>query len=413
MMASEMQDRLINLSMLLNEYRDRIYDLISCTTCSSQQSVQEQLFSETFIDIFKAIKNTKVKHPIHILVYIKAKNAILRNKKVYQKKQTSIKELKVPVDISTIAPVDIKKLNGVELLDFFTPQERVLVVLALRHHMGINELATLFSTSPGAILTRLNRIKTELARLAINTLKEKKETAGPEDTKACFVTRKIEPQYSLGCLEKDEQNKILKHLSKCTSCKNFYSWNQKISDLVEAIDHKKTPQKNDRLIFEKLEKKAIDELVIHYIKTGWKTRLVLLLSSVTILTGLFFFFYLDKKPVQNKELKITEQQVLTKSIIKNILIKITINMPQKDINKANEQAKEIVDMFSSQEKEDTKTTSEDNKYFYYMFVTPTENKESLLEKMKGLDNVNIVQEIIEQEEPNNKVKVEIWVNKNG
>jgi len=348
-----------------------------------------------------------------MLVYTKAVEHISKSKKIYQKKQISIKELKAPTDISAVTPADIKNLDGLELLGFFSPQERILVVLALRHHMGIDELATVFSTSRGAILTRLNKLKTELASIAINTLKEKQEIAGQEETKACFATKRAEPQYSLYDLKKEEQNKILKHISKCSMCKNFYTWNQKITNLMESISDEKPHQKNYRLIFEKLEKKDVDEIVFHYIKTGWKTRLALLASVIIILAGSFYFFYSKKEPTQNKGFKTTEQQALAKNEIKNILIKITIDTAQKEVGTTTVHAKEMVNMFSSHEDKNMETTSEDDKHFYYTFLTPLENKDSLLEKAKEFGNASVVQETTEQELPNNKVKVEIWVNKNG
>lgn len=391
-----MQSRLINLSILLNEYRDRVHDLVRCSASTYPKELQERLFSEVFIDIFKSIKNTKVKHPTHILVYIKAKDAILKHKKTLQKKQVSIKNLKAPLDISAIQSADLKGLKGTDVLDLVEPVDRVLIVLALRHHMNINELATIFSTSTGAIFSRLNRIKMELANIAISSLKSPKELAGYEESKLCFSIKKMEPQYSLGALNKDDQNKVSRHLSRCAWCKNFYSWNQRVLELVEAIEQEKAPIAHNRAVFEKLEKKAIDERLIHHIRTGWKVRLSIFIAVLIGLAGLSYFFYFKKfYPLGAK--RYAAEQI--------VIIDDTVATP---IKTTLDSVNELIKGFPVIEQ----TVSENEKNTHYTLIIQAKDKELLFEKIRAINNVKIEQ-ATEAKRQDKNVKVEVWIDKNG
>lgn len=288
-----MQNRLINLSTLLNEYKDRIYDLILCTTCKKQPELGDQIFSEIFINVFKTFKNSKIKYPTHLIIYIKAKEALLKNKKITPKKTNSIKDLEFPIDPSKIVPVDLKNTDIINTLEHISPKERIIAVLALRHHMNINEIATIFNTSTGSILTKLNRIKADLASAIISTLKNVKESPVTEDTKLCFNIKQMEPLYSLSLMSKEEQTKASRHISRCSYCKNYYSWGQKITNLVESIEQKKSPETNNRVIFEKLEKKAIDEMILNSIRNNWKTRLTILTILIISLSVIGYYIYIN------------------------------------------------------------------------------------------------------------------------
>ncbi len=288
-----MQNRLINLSTLLNEYKDRIYDLILCTSCGQKPELGDQIFSEIFINVFKTFKNSKIKYSTHLLIYIKAKEALLKNKKMTPKKIMLIKDLEFPIDPSKIAPVELKNIDAMDTLKYISPSERIIAVLALRHHMNVNEIATIFNTSTGSILTKLNRIKADLASSVISTLKNVKETPFVEDTKLCFNIKQIEPSYSLSLMTKDEQTKTSRHISKCSYCKNYYSWGQKITNLVESIEQKKSPETNNRAIFEKLEKRAIDEIILNSIRNNWKTRLSILIFFIISLSIIGYHIYIN------------------------------------------------------------------------------------------------------------------------
>ena len=64
-MTAEMDNRLINLSILLNDYKLQVYDLVSIISCETEKNIKEKIFCDVFIDVFKSIRNVKEKLPLH------------------------------------------------------------------------------------------------------------------------------------------------------------------------------------------------------------------------------------------------------------------------------------------------------------------------------------------------------------
>ncbi len=407
-----MQNRLINLSILINEYKDRVYDLINYACLPKQRTVKDELFCETFIDIFKSIKNTRVKYPVHLVVYDKTKDVVCKDKRTTKKRAFNIKELKAPVDISSIHPVDLKGINVHEILEYLDPKDRLIAMMAIRHRANINELATIFSTSTGAILIKLGRIRTELARAIYSTLKNPKDLHQHEISKLCFSTRNMEPQYSLGLLSKEEQSKISRHISKCTACKNFYTWNERINDLIGSANDEKAPDRSNNMIFERLEGKVIDDTAIHYVRTGWKTRLVILSVLLLSAAGIYYYFMYQSKaqPANSTATQAAAGDVVPVAEYRTV-IKINIPTPLSEMDKTKTSIKEIMDLFSYTAGHSEQNINQDE--LRQEFNIEKQSKVSLLEKIKEFKDTTISEELVNEKAPDDIIKVELNITPNG
>lgn len=405
-----MQNRLINLSLLINEYKDRVYDLISYTSCSKDQKVKDELFCDTFINIFRSIKDTKVKYPVHLVVYDKAKDLICKGKKVQAKKVPSIKELKAPVDISSVHPVELKGVDLAEILEHLDPKDRLIAVMMLRHHANINELASILSTSTGSILARIGRVRTELTRAIYSTLKNPKEAHNYEHTKLCFSTRSMEPQFSLGMLPKDEQTKINRHISKCTACRNFYTWNERVSDLFVSAPEQNAPETASNMIFERLQGKVIDDTAIHYVRTGWKTRLAILLTLLLSLAGAYYYFF-HKAEVSRQQKALTQIQTHSSELVYRTLIKISIPASKQEVDSTLTKMEEIIGLFSYDAGHTIQANDPDG--LKKEFSIQKQSKDSMLEKIKAFDKASVTESMIDEKAPDDIIKVEMDIIPNG
>ncbi len=404
MMTAKMDNRLINLSILLNDYKLQVYDLVSMISCETEKNIKEKIFCDVFIDVFKSIRNVKEKLPLHLMIYNIAKNQLCKSKFTKKKKEPNIKEFAPLIDIGNIHPADISGINIVELIEYLDPKDRLLVAMSLRHSLNANELSTIYKTSVGAINTRLSVIKTTLIRLAIKKLNNVKESSKTEDPKVCYPIKKSEVQYSLGTITKEEQSKISRHISKCTSCKNFYIWNQKITELLINAQTDTLSSNINNTVFKRLEKKAIDDTALHHVRTNWKARIsISLIIVVIILVGYYFSFY--KKSQQTH---VRPDQNTTQTIKTNDTASIIINLiPDKDAPEATKtELLETATMFSIRTIQDP--VMAENGALNYEFEIPTNNKDQFIEKLKQIKGVS-AHENTPQDQEIQTLKVEMTI----
>ncbi|MEI7480365.1 MAG: HIT domain-containing protein, partial [bacterium] len=105
------------------------------------------------------------------------------------------------------------------------------------------ELASLFSTSKGTIISKTINAKTLLAKALIETNEMiPKKLVKQQDDKECFFIKN----------NVSEKSKVEKHILKCTPCKNFYNWQLKIDELFEAKPKPKVSSSINKDIFERL-----------------------------------------------------------------------------------------------------------------------------------------------------------------
>ncbi|HOW16409.1 MAG TPA: hypothetical protein PK443_01720 [bacterium] len=402
-----MDNRLINLSILLNDYKLQVYDLVSIISCETEKNIKEKIFCDVFIDVFKSIRNVKEKLPLHLMIYNIAKNQLCKSKFTKRKKEPNIKEFTQLIDIGNIHPVDISNVDIIELIEYLDPKDRLLAVMSLRHNLNTNELSTVYKTSVGAINTRLSVIKTTLIRLAIKKLNNVKESSKSEDPKICYPIKKSEVQYSLGTITKEEQSKISRHISKCTSCKNFYIWNQKITELLMNAQTDTLSSNINNTVFKRLEKKAIDDTALHHVRTNWKTRIsISLILIIVILAGYYFSFYKKAQHTQVRQTQNTPQAIKT-----NDTASIIINFIQdKGVPETTKtELLETATMFSIRTIQDP--VMAENGALNYEFEIPRNNKDQFIEKLKQIKGVSTNENIPDDQEIQTlKVEMTIYPN---
>ncbi|MEI6093005.1 MAG: hypothetical protein WCQ47_04895, partial [bacterium] len=132
-----MENRLRNLSILVEEYQLHILDLIRFSWIKSSRENNEAVLSRIFVSVFRALRN---KHatilPVHLFIYHRAVKTILKTKSLPKREHPSVKELDADVVIEDFNPKDYKETMIVDKFKAIEPTERLILCLNVRHKIS-------------------------------------------------------------------------------------------------------------------------------------------------------------------------------------------------------------------------------------------------------------------------------------
>ncbi len=287
-----MENKLKNISVIINKYRLHLLDLVIFANAGRVDQNTNNIFKTIFISIFTRLPKENSPFPVHIGIYTHAINNIRRSRKIFQK-QLGTKDLSNSINIEEFDPDEYIDGDIFRSLESINKAERVLLCLLIRHKLGIDELATLFSSTPGTILSRISKSRIELARALINL----KKTNNQRTVKAlneCFYTKNMQTRQNHGLCSKEENSKINKHLQKCTACKNFYAWQELISKLIEKAPTPSPDRQINADIFYRLSKRSFLPNLWYTIYKSWLVRTSVLISLLALIIAISWSYYYDR-----------------------------------------------------------------------------------------------------------------------
>ena len=396
-MMPHVEKRLRNLSILVSDYQTHAMDLVRFACIDPAKDVSDEILKRTFIHVFKALKGGKNFLPIHLFIYSKIVDAVKKAKETPKKYALGVKDLKTDVNIENYNPADLKEPELFKVLNKISPEDRILLCLSIRHKVNNEELATLFRTSKGTIITRTVKAKAALAKALIdsNDISSKKQFKGI-DSKTCFFTKS----------NISEKSKIEKHIAKCEPCRNFYNWQIKIDKLFDEEPKPTLSSSINRDIFKHLSLTSIDRRFLYNVRTKWKARTAFIVIILGLVALMLLWIKNNRHSQRNtiQEIKISSVVVQKPTEIKYYL-STTALKNWKDVNK---NLKDIIKAYG----EGVDAANEQGAL--YTIILDKENALKLVQEIQAASNfeVKTLPETQPLKDPK-LVRVEIQVNKNG
>jgi len=393
------EHRLRNLSKLVEDYQVHVLDLIQFGCTSPDAKVKEHVLIKTFVSVFKGLKKKSNKLPAHMLVYSNAIKEILREKYSHRQVVPSIKNIDKDVNIEEFNPDSFKNINIFLIMENLPPKERIILCMATRHKLLLEEIATLFSTTSGTISSTLLRSKKELAKRIILSSEKNKQARGSEykETGDCFFIKNNAHKKGWGAAAQ-------KHTSKCEYCRNFYGWINKIDEL---ITHKEKP----------VIEKSINAHIFAYLDRIPLQNRIIKLSVLVIFAALIFSVFISHyRPQKNISMQYTNtiNEQVQEAAKKKLAYKITIVVPDpKSWGETNRNVKKTLAAYHLKKATDIELGVENQKGSYYHFLIPKDELAPLIESIKTVIKPEIKEEEEITEVPPNEVRLEVWVNKHG
>ncbi len=392
-----MDKRLRNLSILVSDYQIYVMDLLRFACIDPAKDVRDELLKKTFIQVFHALKNGKNFLPIHLFIYYKTMEAVKKAKETPSKHSIGVKDLKTDVNIEYYSPSDLKEPELFKVLNRISPEDRILLCLSIRHKINDEELATLFKTSKGTIISRTARARTELAKSMIaNSEISPKKNVRTLDSKTCFFIKN----------DMSEKTKIEKHISKCEACRNFYSWQVKIDELFRIEPKPTTLPSINRDIFKQLSHSSIDRRFLYNVRTKWKARTAFIIAILAITSLMIIWIKSNKRSERGsiQEIKISNVVNTNQTQIKYSLSTTAL----KDWKDTNKKLKDLIVSYGN----GAEAANEHGLLYTIILEKPAALK--LVQEIQSSANFDV--KTPSETEPladPNLVRVEIQVNKNG
>ena len=402
-----MDKRLRNLSILVSEYQAHALDVVRFACINPSKEVADEILKKAFVHVFRSMKGGKNMLPIHLLIYEKTISAVKRSKDTPPKQILSVKDLKVDVLIEGFNPNDIKDVDIFNALNKVSPEDRVLLCLSIRHKINYEELATLFNTSTGTIISRLVKGKTAIARGIIEhyNMTASKKSPSVSDSKECFFVKN-------NALATEQKSKIEKHISKCEACKNFYNWQTKIEKLLEQEQKPTINSSINKDVFKHLSFLSFEKRLLYSIRTKWTARVISIVALVVII--LLSLLWLNKKP--NKQYGTAQEiKIISNTKQSNSDIKYTVSsLYNKDPKTTNKDLKELIDTYIKERTQENYSDISDDKGYQYKIIMNKEDALRFIQELqeKGNFDIKTSAETNTLGDSNN-IRIEIQVNKNG
>ena len=343
------------------------------------------------------MKGGKNSLPIHLFIYSKIIDAVKKAKETPKKYALGVKDLKTDINIESYNPSDIKEPELFKALDRISPEDRILLCLSIRHKVNNEELATLFRTSKGTIMSRSVKAKIALAKAIIgaNGMSPKKQLKGIDNRTCFFVKNNV-----------SEKTKIEKHISKCEPCRNFYNWQIKIEKLFDEEPKPRSSSSINRDIFKHLSLASIDRRLLYNVRTKWKARTTFIVVVLGIAALTVLWVKSNKGTTRNavQEIKISSVNTQKETEVKYSL-STTALKNWKDVNK---KLKDTITAYG----EVADTANEQGAL--YTIILDKENALKLVQEIQADANFDVktLPETQPLKDPK-LVRVEIQVNKNG
>lgn len=411
-----MENRLRNLSILVEEYQTHILDLIRFSWVKSSRENNEAVLSRIFVSVFKALRNKHAtEFPVHIFVYHRAVRTILKTKSLPKKDEPSVKELDNSIDIENFDPEDYKNTKITEKFKAIAPLERLILCINVRHKLSIDETATIFSITPGAVLSKLNKSRVEIAKEIIRTSNNtsKKIPLKKTETKDCFFAKNLQSSYGVDVLQGKEKKQIEDHLSKCKNCKIYYEWNAFIDDLINQVERPVLDNQVNRHIFYQIERFALLRNILYKLKNNWKLKvpfitLISLIFIIIAINGFKYFSHIIKSNKQVVQVKQENPVVVKKKI--NYSMSIKSNDVKTTSNSILELAKKL--NASIVDKPTELMTNEGETYSFSMTINQNEVP-TFIDTIKKITDFEITENEESTQSEDEKTKIEVLVRKNN
>lgn len=361
------------------------------------KDVSDGILKRTFILVFRSIKGGKNFLPFHLFIYSKIIDAVKKAKETPKAYSLNVKDLKTDLCVEDFSPGDLKEADLFSVLNKISPEERALLCLSIRHKINNEELASLFRTSKGTIITRLTNAKTLLAKTLIeaNELAPKK-VFKQQDNKECFFAKN----------NVAEKSKIERHISKCEPCRNFYNWQLKIEKLFEDEPKPTISSSINKDIFDHLDLASIDRRIIYNVRTKLAARVIFIfiILGIISLVGLWIKGQISQTRGSIQEIKISDKVIQKNEEIKYLLTTSAL----KKWSDVNKKLKETITNYGKP----IETPNE--KGLMYMIILEKSQAAKLVQEIQSQENFDVKTptETIPLDNKNN-VRVEIQVNKNG
>lgn len=411
-----MENRLRNLSILVEEYQIHILDLIRFSWIKSSKENSEAVLSRIFVSVFKALRNKHAtEFPIHIFVYHRAVKTILKTKSLTKKHEPSVKELDNDINIEDFDPNDYKNTRIIEKFNSITPLERLILCINVRHKLSIDETATIFSITPGAVLSKLNKSRTDIAKEIIRTSSNtvRKVLAKKPETKDCFFAKNLQSSHLADALKEKDKKQLEDHLSKCKNCKTYYEWNLLIDALINQVEKPILDNQVNRHIFYQIERFALLRNILYKLKNSWKLKVpfVTLISIVFIILTLNGFKYFSHMIKIKKQIVPVKQEI---PVVVKKKINYLMSIKSNDVKTINNTILDLAKKLNANTVDNSAElmTIEGEIYHFGMIINKNEVP-AFIDTIKKITDFEITEneELIQSEDE--KTKIEVLVRKNN
>lgn len=423
-----MENKLKNISVIINKYRLHLLDLVVFANAGRTDQNTNNIFKAIFISIFTKLSKENSTYPLYISIYDYAVRDIKKSKKIF-KKNVSTKDLALSINIEDFNHEEYTDADIFKALESIDKTERMILCLLIRHKLGIEELATLFSSTPGTILSKISKSRIDLARALISLNKNPRSKQAKTLTD-CFYVRNMQTRHNYGLSSKEESSKLNKHLQKCSSCKNFYGWHQLISNLIEQAPVSSIDRQINADIFDRLSKRSFLPNLWYTVYKSWMVRTSIFIGALVLLIMLSASYYYDKyhytygkialtdratEPdaniIQVQDNKLRPQTVSSYKIKNTTRRRITITKNLNDLFK-NIGAK-MTDGTENMS-EGGLFSKEMNGLSYFNVNIPKKAEEEFITSVKKIDKyfeITKNEETVYDSKPIDIMNVEIWVHR--
>ncbi len=372
-------------------------DIVRFMCINPNKDVSDGILKRTFILVFRSIKGGKNFLPFHLFIYSKIIDAVKKAKETPKTYSLNVKDLKADICVDDFYPGDLKEADLFSVLNKISPEDRALLCLSIRHKINNEELASLFRTSKGTIITKINNAKTLLAKTLIETNEiAPKKMSKQQDHKECFFAKN----------NVSEKSKIEKHISKCEPCRNFYNWQLKIEKLFEDEPKPTISSSINKDIFEHLDLASIDRRIMYSVRTKLVARVlfVLIILGIILIAGVWVKGQNSQTRGTIQEIKISDKGVQKNEEIKYLLTTSAL----KKWTDVNKKVKETITNYGKS----TDTPNETG--FMYVIILEKTQATKLVQEIQSQENFDVKTpaETVPLDNKNN-IRVEIQVNKNG
>jgi len=372
-------------------------DVVRFMCINPNKDTSDEILKKTFILVFRSIKSGKNFLPFHLFIYSKIIDAVKKAKETPKIYSLNVKDLKTNISIEDFNPSDLKEPDLFAVLNKISPEDRALLCLSIRHKINNEELASLFRTSKGTIISKVTRGKATLAKALIefNGMVPKK-LVKQQDNKECFFAKN----------NVSEKNKIEKHISKCEPCRNFYNWQLKIEKLFEEEPKPTISSSINKDIFEHLDLVSIDRRILYNIRTKMVARIIFIFAvlGVIFLTGLWVKTQIGSHKNSVQEIKISNNATQKNEEIKYLLTTSAL----KNWKEINKKIKDTITTYGQF------TDSSNEKGYMYIIILEKSQAVKLVQEIQSQSNFDVKTPMETKPLDNkNNIRVEIQVNKNG
>ena len=416
-----MENRLRNLSILVEEYQPHLLDLVSFSWINASREETESALTRIFVSIFRGLKKTRhIDLPMHMFIYHRAIRTILRSKNLPKKTAPSIKELDNDVNIEEFNPEDFRDIDIKEAFNAISPLERIVLCLNVRHKFSVDEVATILYLTPGTVLSILHKSRIKIVKHIIRANRPNTKRVPSKETKECFFTMNLESSYRLHILQKDEVAKVEKHFLRCEQCKIFYKWHNTIDELITRVEQPTLDSKINMHIFDHLEKFAFFRNLLYNLRHNWMVKVPILIILL-IIAGLVSFSYCgapnQKKQMIRYRTVPVYQTMQTQNPAQTIIEKKTsYKLTAKTIYKKS-LSKKIMKLLTTMNarpiSNDIDIMSSDGKMNYFNFVVDKKDITTVLDKIKKFDSFEVTEQDDTGKTGKDDIRVEVLVKINN